>query len=369
MKVSLATRAAGVAAIAALGLAACGSNSNGTNASTQPSTGTSSAASTTCASGSITGQGSTFQANIVKQWASDFASKCSGAQVTYTGTGSGAGIQQFGKGTIDFAGSDATMKPDEQTAANGACGSTAITIPVTAGGVAIIYNLPGVTSLQLSAETLAGIFNGTIKTWSDTKIATDNPGAKLPSTTIKTFHRSDGSGTTKVFTGFLKADAPSTWTLGSDKTINWPSGQGANGSSGVTAGVKATAGGITYAEVSYAKQDGLPTAKVKGGAGSGYVDISSDTVSQSINSGFTVTGTGNDLAGSLDYTKMTGYPISTVSYDIVCSHYKDSAKGALVKTFLTYGVTGGQASADQLGFAQLPSDLATKAAASVASIS
>lgn len=362
MKPSLLLRATGISVVAALGLAACGSDSNGT-----PATGGSPGAPSSCATGSVTGQGSTFQANIEKQWIADFTGQCSGANITYTGTGSSAGIQQFGSGTIDYAGSDATMKPDEQATADKRCGSTALHIPVTAGGVAIIFNVKGVSSLNLSAATLAGIFDGSIKTWDAAEIKADNPGASLPSTEIKTYHRSDGSGTTKVFTGFLDADAPSVWKLGSDKSISWPSGLGANGSSGVVQGVQKTDGGITYAEVSYAKQNNLPTAKVKGAQGD-FTDISSSTVSQSIDSGFTVTGTGSDVSGKLDYTKMTGYPISTVSYVIVCSHYSDAAKGALIKAFLTYAVAAGQQQADALGFAPLPATLVSKDQAAISSL-
>jgi phosphate transport system substrate-binding protein len=205
VKHMLAARAIGVVAIATIGAAACGSNNSSGGGSVKA--GSTSAAD--CASGSLSGQGSTFQQNIEKQWTSDFAQKCSGAQISYEGTGSGAGIQQFGSGTVDYAGSDAVLKPDEQAAANKRCAGTAIHIPVTAGGIAIIYNLKGVSSLKLSAPTLAGIFDGSIKTWNDAKIKADNSGATLPSTPIKSFHRADGSGTTSVFTGFLKADAPS----------------------------------------------------------------------------------------------------------------------------------------------------------------
>jgi phosphate transport system substrate-binding protein len=350
-----------VTAAVALAVAACGSDNN-TGSTTNANT-----AASDCASGSITGQGSTFQQNLEKQWSSDYAGKCSGAQVTYTGTGSGAGIQQFGSGTIDFAGSDVVMKPDEQSAADKACGSTAIHVPITAGGIAIIYNLQGVDNLQLSADTLAGIFEGKIKTWSDKQISDQNPGVRLPSTPIKTYHRADGSGTTSVLSAYLKAASPSVWTLGSDKTLNWPSGQAANGSSGVVAGVKQTPGGVTYAEVSFAKQNSLPTAKIKNASGS-YVDISADTVSQAIGSGYSVAGTGNDLSGTLDFTKMSGYPISTVSYAIVCSTYKSAAKGSLVKNYLTYAVTTGQSQADALGFAPLPSSLVDKDKAALAAI-
>jgi phosphate transport system substrate-binding protein len=367
VNVSLAMRVAGVTAVGALGLAACGSNSNGGSSGSSDSA--NAASSSSCGSGSLTAQGSTFQQTLEQQLSSQFTSQCSGAQITYTGTGSSTGIQQFGAGKVDFAGSDVTMAPSEQQAANAACGSTALTLPITSGGVAIIYNLKGVSGLKLSATTLADIFTGKVKTWNDPEIKADNSGASLPSTPITTFHRADGSGTTSVLTGFLNAIAPKAWTPAANKV--WPSGlpgQAATGSSGVTQGVSKTNGGITYAEVSYAKQSNLPTAAVKG-PGSSYVDISADSVSQSIDSGFTVTGTGDDLAGSLSFAKMTGYPISTVSYVLVCSTYKDAGKAKLLKSYLTYAAGTGQQQANSLGFAPLPSDLATKVQASVASIS
>lgn len=366
MKVSLGMRAAGLTAVAAIGLAGCGSDSNGSTSNSGTNGSDNSAAG--CATGTVTGQGSTFQQAMEQQWISDFTSKCSGAQITYTGVGSGAGIQQFGSGTTDYAGSDVAMVDTEQAAADKACGSPAIHVPITAGGVAVIYNLKGVDNLQLSASTIAKIFSGKVTKWNDPAIKTDNPGASLPATAIKTYHRADDSGTTAVFSGFLNADAKKDWSLGTDKHIDWPSGQGATGSDGVTAGVKQTDGGITYAEISYAKQNSLPTAKVKGASGD-YTELTGDTVSQALDSGFSVTGTGNDLKGTLDFTKMQGYPISTVSYVIACSKYKDSGKGALVKAFLQYAIGDGQSSADSLGFAPLPTSLVTKAKQSIDSIS
>jgi phosphate transport system substrate-binding protein len=322
-----------------------------------------------CATGTLSAQGSTFQANMETQWSKDFGTKCSGAKINYQGTGSGAGITAIGNGTADFAGSDVTMAASEQTAANTACGSTALTIPITAGGIAVTYNLSGVTSLKLSAATVAGIFDGKIVKWNDPAIAADNTGVTLPTTPISVFYRNDSSGSTSVFTSFLKADAPSDWTLGASKTITFFSGaQGAKGSAGVAAGVKQTTGGITYVETSYAKAQSLATASIKGEGD--YVAATSATVSTAIGEGFAVTGTGSDLAGTMNYAKMaTGYPISTVSYAIVCSKYKDAAKGSLVKSYLGYAVTTGQAAADGLGFAPLPSDLAAKALASITAIS
>jgi phosphate transport system substrate-binding protein len=261
------------------------------------------------------------------------------------------------------------MEPSEQTAANSACGSTALTIPITSGGVAIMYNLPGSPKLNLSAATVAGIFMGQIKKWNDPKIAADNPGVKLPSLAISPFYRSDGSGTTDVLSGFLTATAPSVWTLGVNKQFsNWPAGTGGVGSSGVAQDAKNTSGGITYAEITYAQQDGLTTASIKGATG-GYVPISSATVAKSIKTGFTIMGTGHDLAGALSFTKMTGYPLSTVSYVLVCSKYSNAGEGALVKGYLTYAAGAGQSVASTLGFAPLPTSLDKKVKASVASIS
>jgi phosphate transport system substrate-binding protein len=360
VKVSLAVRFVGIGAVAAVGIAGCGSNSNGSTSS--GGSGTNAAG---CASGSISGQGSTFQQAMEQQWSSDFANQCSGAQVTYTGVGSGAGIEQFGLGKADFAGSDVVMISDEQGAADKACGSPAIHVPITAGGVAIIYNLNGVDNLQLSAPTLAKIFTGKIKTWNDPAIKQDNPGASLPSQAIAVYHREDDSGTTAVFTGFLDAVAHSDWPNGAGKeSTRITVGQKATGSDGVTAGVKQTAGGITYAEVSYATQNNLPTAKVKGVGD--YTALTGDSVSQALASGFSITGSGDNLAGALDFKNMTsGYPISTVSYVIVCSKYSDASKGSLVKDYFDYALGGGQSSADQLGFAPLPSDLLTKAKAAI----
>ena len=364
MKRLLVARAVGITAVAAIGLTACGSNNNGVSAGGTGGGGSSNG----CPSGTLSADGSTFQATIESQWASQYSSQCSGAQVTYTGDGSGTGIQQFGLGKEDFAGSDVTMAPSEQSAADKSCGSPALTVPVTAGGIALIYNVKGLSNLKLSADTIAGIFEGKITKWNDPKIAADNSGTSLPSEAIKPYWRNDGSGTSAVLSGFLDSVAKTVWTLGASKQPAFPVGTGAAGSSGVVSAVKQTEGGITYAEVSYAKQNNLPTAQVKNTAGA-FEAISAATVSQSIGSGFTVTGSGSNLAGALDFTKMTGYPISTVSYVLVCSQYKDSSKGALVKGYLDYVLGAGQSQADALGYAPLPTALQGQAKATIDSIS
>src|SRR5260221_13804140 len=179
--------------LGALSLAACGSNSNNkSTAGSGISRGT----------GDLKGAGSTFQKNIVAEWIKNYTAACSGATLDYQGIGSGAGIKQFGAGTIDFAGSDSVMKADEQAAADAKCGSKAIHLPVTAGGIAVAYNLPSVKNLQLSAKTLSGIFQGTITKWDAPEIKGDNPGTTLPSTAITAVHRDDSSGTPKVVSSF-----------------------------------------------------------------------------------------------------------------------------------------------------------------------
>lgn len=328
---------------AAIALAGCGSD-NGAPASAQTPD-------SNCSSGTLAGGGSTFQLNIQQQWSADYRQQCADAQVNYNPIGSGAGIQQFGAGTLEFAGSDVPMLPDEQAAADKRCGGKALSFPVTAGGIAIIYNLADVPHLKLSATTLAGIFQGSIKHWNDAAIKSDNPGTALPSTPVVTYHRADGSGTTAVFSAFEKAAAGKAWTLGSNKELSWPTGQGATGSDGVVQGVKSTKGGITYAEVSYATANSLPTAAVSGKAND-YVSITSDSVSQAI------------------ATKGTaGYPLSTVSYAIVCSHYSDPKTAAAIKDYLGYALGAGQDAADQLGYAPLPSGIVTKARAALDSVS
>lgn len=356
--------ALGLALASGVALSACGSDNNagtGTAASGP-------APAANCSGGSISGAGSSFQAPMQQQWAKDWAARCAGAKVNYQSVGSGAGVEQFGSGTVDFAGSDVLMKAEEQRKANAVCASPAVHAPITAGGVAVTYNLEGAGSLNLSPQTLAAIFSGRVKTWNDPAIAAENSNATLPSLPITVFHRSDASGTTAVFTEFLATAAKGAWTLGSGKSVEWRAGQGAKGNEGVTAGVKQTRGGITYTEQSYAVQNRLPMAKVKN-AGGQYVELTSANVSRALEAA-TVTASGSDVRVKPNYAPAnpSAYPISTVSYAIVCSKYANGAKGKAVGEYLAYAVRDGQAAADRLGFAPLPSSLATKVKATLASI-
>jgi phosphate transport system substrate-binding protein len=348
-----------VAALAALALVgtACGSDNNSSSKSTGGSS-----SKFGCAKGAVSGAGSTFVQTIVQQWIKDYGAACPGATINYQGVGSGAGIQQFTAGTVDFGASDAVMTAAEQQAAE-AKGGPVLHVPWSAGAIAVIFNAGGLKSVNLSPATLAGIFAGTITKWDDAQLKTENPGVTLPRTGIQVIHRSDGSGTTNAFTSYLTAVAPSVWTVGAGKDVAWPTGQGAKGSDGVAAAVKQSDGAIGYAELSFAQ--GLGTAKIKNAAGQ-FVEPSAAGVAAALGSA-TVP---DDLKMHINYqpTDAAAYPISTTTWVLVFSKYADATKGALIKSFLTYALGPGQESAEKLFYAPLASAVLTKAQQAVASL-
>jgi phosphate transport system substrate-binding protein len=370
---------AALAASSLLAVAACGSSSKGgTNApsssapaSTAPSGDTSAnPTGITCnGSGTLTASGSTAQANAISAWAKAYQAACKGAVVNYGGGGSGKGVTDFTSGTDDFAGSDFPLTTSQKSDADKVCsGGEAVDLPMAPGGIAIAYNLPGVSSLNLSASTIAKIFSGKITKWDDGAIKADNSGVTLPSTAIQTFHRSDSSGTTYNFTNYLTNVAKSDWTYNFGKTWTAPGGQGAKGSSSVAQGVKSTAGAIGYFETSYAKQDNLSIAKV-GDAGGKFVEDTADNVTAFLAKA-TVAGSGSDLALKFDYTTADGsaYPITLVTYEITCT--KGGKKGGLVKSFLSYtSSTDGQAVLPTAGYVKLPDNIVSKVQGVVAGIS
>ena len=360
MKVTRTAQLAGLTLVGTLGLTACGSDSNSSPTATGGGTPTA-GASVSCAKGDLKGAGSTFQKNIVQQWIKDYTAACSGAALDYQGVGSGAGIKQLGAGTIDFAGSDSIMKPDEQAAADKTCGSPAVHLPVTAGGIALAYKLGGVKDLQLAPATVAGIFTGKITKWNDPAVKADNPSATLPATAISAIHRSDASGTTDVLSKYLTKTAGAAWTLGTGKELPWPDSiQGAAKSDGVTSAVSSTDGAIAYVEDSFVLANSLDSVKVKNGAGE-FTALTPAAVTSAL-AGATVPDSGSDLKVTYDFANTTkgAYPITAVSYEIVCSKAKDATKQAFLKSFLTYDVTTGQASAEKLGFAPLPTAVADR---------
>jgi len=354
---------AGIALTATLALTACGSDNEAPTAA-----GNASSATANCAAGDIQAQGSTAQKNAMDEWIKNYQKQCSGAAINYNGTGSGAGIEAFINGTADFAGSDSALKEDEQPQADAKCaGGQALNLPMVIGPIAVVYNVEGVDSLQLSAETLAGIFAAKITKWNDPKIAADNPGAKLPDTAIQAVHRSDESGTTDNFTKYLSKTAESVWTFGNAKAWKAPGGTGAAKSDGVANQVKNTPGTISYVELSFAENSELRMAKIKNGAGE-FTELTGESAGKTI-AGAKVEGTGNDLKLSIDYTTTEpgAYPIVLVTYEIACS--KGSPKAAAIKGFLSYtSSTAGQEALGELGYAPLPEQVRSKVEAAVASI-
>lgn len=362
---------AGVAVAAALALSACGSDNNTTSTSTSSAGSTGGATASSCPSGTLNAAGSTAQANAISQFIKDYQTKCTGTTVNYNANGSGAGVTSFIQKQADFAGSDYALSSTQatQVTSAGRCGSgAAVDVPAVAGAIAVIYNIPNVTtSLNLSAKNLSAIFDGTITTWNDPAIAKDNPGVSLPSTKIQPFYRSDTSGTSYNFSNYLN-------NLGGFAAANkqWPgkTGQGAKGSSAVAAKVKATAGGIGYAEYSYATQNNLTYANVSNAAGS-FIKLTQTNAANFIaQAKINQTGEDTKLAFNYQYSNADAYPNTLVTYEIACGTGNDSAQLPLIKGFLSYVVSNtAQSELTNLGYVPLPSSVQTTDAAVINSLS
>jgi phosphate transport system substrate-binding protein len=366
---------AGLIAVS-VAVAACGSSggkSNSGSGGTSSPTGSASASAVSCFSGSLKAEGSTAQQNAMNQWIKDYQSKCSGATITYNGTGSGAGVSSFTAKQVNFAGSDSALDPKkgEPDKAKAACGSQALNLPMVVGPIAVAYKVNGVSNLTLTPQLITEIFLGKITTWNDPKIAAANSGVSLPSTHISVFYRSDSSGTTQNFEKYLAANDAEEFKTTPDKDSSKAgfAGQGKTGSQGVQQAVSSTEGSIGYIEWSYAVSGNLSTAKINNGGGA--VELNAQTAGNAVASATVASQGGQDLTLKLNYTTKdpNSYPIILVTYEIVCSKYADSTTGTNVKNFLTYTSSGGQASLQDLGYAPLPSSFLPKVQAAVASIS
>ena len=311
----------------------------------------------------LTGAGSTFAAPIYAQWGKDFNSVESGAQVNYQPIGSGGGIDAITRQTVDFGASDAPL----QTDALAALPADAVQIPTVLGGIAVAYNLPGISvPLNLDGATTADIFLGKVTAWNDPAIAALNPGVALPSTTIRPVHRSDDSGSTFVFTSYLASQsADFKKTIGADSTVQWPSGAaGKDGSDGVSAYLVQTEGSVGYVSYDYAVANNLGSAAIKASDGS-FIAPSVDSI----------TAAGADLkfpivpdTNVLNSSAAGAYPIATTTYVIVYRDQTDQAKGQTLVDFLHWGLTKGQDTATSLNYAPLPSGIATQAMAALATL-
>jgi phosphate transport system substrate-binding protein len=361
-----------LAACGALTLTACGSDDNG---GTGASAGSSSAAATSTidcggAKGQVQASGSSAQKNAIDAWVKTYGQACKDVQINYNPTGSGAGITAFLQGQTAFAGSDSPLKPEEiEQSAKVCSGGHAIDLPMVGGPIAIGYNVPGVDSLVLDPSTIAKIFNGRITNWNDEAIKKLNPDAKLPDLKIQAFHRSDESGTTDNFTKYLIATAKADWPYSGGKAWQAKGGQSAQGSSGLAQQVKQTAGAISYFELSYAS-DGIKTVDLKTAAAT-PAKATVENATKAIASA-QVTGTGKDLALKLNYAPEEdgAYPLTLVTYEIVCDKGNKPATLPAVKSFLSYIASeDGQKQLADAAYAPIPEEIAAKVRTTVESLS
>jgi phosphate transport system substrate-binding protein len=350
----LATAAAGALTF---GVAACGSDDNKSSNSSGGN-----AAASSSAKATLNGAGSTFAAPIYQQLGNDL--KGDGLTINYQGVGSGAGVSQFTAGTIDFAGSDPALKPEEASAIKK---SKPLQVPFALGAITASYKLDGVKSgLKLDGATLANIYLGKIKSWDDPAIKALNPDLQLPSTKITVVHRSDSSGTTKGFTQFLANYSPE-WKNGPgvDKEVKWPVGTGAKGNDGVAAAVKQTDGSIGYVEQAYALQNGFTFADVKNKSGK-FVAPTLETTSAA-GEGIDVPA---DLAiSTIDSPNPAAYPIVSQTFAITyadpCKAGLDQTKAKGLKSLMTHLLGDGQDTIKKLSYAPIPDSLKTKDQAAV----
>ena len=321
-------------------------------------------------SGDLNGAGSSAQQAAMQAWQAGFSSVQSDATVNYDPVGSGGGREQFLAGGVDFAGSDSPLDEEELAKAEERCGESGVfEVPNYISGIAVIYNLPGVDELNLTPATIAGIFSGAITTWNDPAIAADNPDAELPSTTITAVHRSDDSGTTKNFTDYLSKAAGDVWTYEADGEWPLPSGEAANGTSGVVSAVTGGEGTIGYADASQAADLGIANV----GVGEEFVAPSPEASAAVVEGSEVESGRGEyDFAYEInrETTSADEYPVVLVSYLIGCVEYDDQETADLVKAFAEYVVSeeGQDAAAEAAGSAPLSDTLREQAMTAVDAI-
>jgi phosphate transport system substrate-binding protein len=313
----------------------------------------------------LNGAGATFPQPIYNKWFSDYAGK-TGVRINYQSIGSGGGIRQLSEQTVDFGASDSPMTDDEMAKAKG---GAVMHIPTVLGAVVIAYNVPQITQpLKLTGETIADIFLGKITKWNDPRIASLNPGVSLPAADILVVHRSDGSGTTFIFSDYLSAVSPAWKTApGKGKELRWPAGIGAKGNEGVAGQVKQTPNSIGYTELAYVKQNQLQYAAVRNAAGQ-FVEPTIESI--------TAAAAGTPLPPTSDYRVSivnaagpAAYPISSFTWLLVYRNMPDAGKAQKLRDFLKWALTEGEQSAASLDYAPLPVELSQRLVARIDSIS
>jgi phosphate transport system substrate-binding protein len=306
-------------------------------------------------SATLSGAGASFPAPLYQRWFADYNKENSGVQISYQSVGSGAGVEQFQAGTVDFAASDAPLKGEDREKFKAKFGAEPIQVPMTGGSIVFAYNLDGVDGLKLSRDAYCGIATGEVTTWNDPAIAAENAGVTLPDSQIQFVHRSDGSGTTYAFTNHLKAACPN-WKAGASKSVEWPTGTGAKGNEGVTAQIQQTPGAVGYTEFSYAKENGLKMASIENK--SGKIIEPTPEAGAAAFEGETVPA---DMALQVpDSKNPDAYPISTLTWLLLYPEYKDAAKKDALTEVIKWSLTDGKTAAQDLGYIPLEADLVSK---------
>lgn len=330
-----------VAAVTTLGLLACGRGD-----ADRP---------TRSGSVDLTGAGATFPYPLYSRWFSDYANE-TGVRINYQSIGSGGGIRQVSEGTVDFGASDAPMSDEELARARA---GRILHMPTVGGAVVVTYNLPELAqSLRLDGPTLARVFLGEIRRWNDPAIAALNEGVQLPSSDLIVVHRSDGSGTTYVFTDYLTSASPQ-WAAGPGrgKEVRWPVGLGAKGNEGVAGQVKQTPGAIGYVELAYASQNRLPAAHIRNSSGN-FVAPTVESITAAIEGAMSQLGADTDYRISVvNPPGADAYPISSLTWLLVYEQQADSARGRKLVEFLRWAYTTGEDRAAALEYAPLPQQM------------
>jgi phosphate transport system substrate-binding protein len=316
-------------------------------------------------SGSLTGAGSTFVNPLMSKWSKEYHTLHPDVQINYQSIGSGGGRQQFLAKTVAFGASDAPLTDEQLAQAGGE--ANVVHVPVTQGSVVIAYNLPDVPKqLRFSPDTIAGMYLGTIKLWNDPKIAADNPGVSLPAKPVLVVHRSDGSGTTDIFTDYLtKVSEQWKAKVGHGTSVQWPTGIGGQGNEGVANQVRNTQGGVGYIELAYARQNKIPYGLVKNRAGN-YVDPDPKNVT---NAAASLKDIPADLRFSItDQPGAQAYPIAGSTWVLLYKQQSDAKQGKLVAAFVEWAITDGQKYASELDYATLAKNLVQKSQAALRSV-
>ncbi|MBZ5606858.1 MAG: phosphate ABC transporter substrate-binding protein PstS [Acidobacteriia bacterium] len=309
------------------------------------------------AADTINGAGATFPAPIYQKWFQEFHKAHPDVQINYQSIGSGGGIRQLTEGTVDFGASDMPMTDDQIKAITK---YHVLHFPTVMGGVVPTYNVPGVSGdLKFSGDTLGGIFLGKITKWNDAALKKDNPGVNLPNADITVVHRSDGSGTSFVWTDYLSKVSPD-WKskVGANTSVNWPVGLGGKGNEGVAGLVKQTPGSIGYVELIYAVQNKMGYGSVKNAAGS-FVKADFNTVTEA------AAGAAKEMPADfrVSITNAPGknaYPISTFTWLLIPDKIDNAAKKMAIASFLKWMTTTGQTFAQEMSYAPLPKPVVAK---------